>query len=905
VADDVANLLLRITGEEDDAERSLDNLGQQLSEFDSREAEAEAKVDGDQAQSMLDRLGRELAQFAGKTATAEADVNIGDARAQLQQLSVALQRIDLEKASPEVVAKTAGAMTELAKLQAYINKIDADDINIDVNIKQDLAGRMAGVAGMATRLASSLTKVGEAGGAAGGGAGTARVALGGLSAGLNPVTIAIGAVVAVLAVGLVGALGAVVASAAAAAAAIGALGIAFGGALLAAGVFGAGLVLALKQGGPLARELKTAVSTIGPAFVQAVTPGAQAFLRQLIPAIKGVAPALGALKGPLTAFGTAAGAAVAGLVTRLTGLIPKFGGVIRAAAPLAGPIAAGIGHLAEILLNIARAAMPYLVSGAQKVAAWLGKMAEKTSDMRTMGGVMRSIMGHLKSWLELGKQVARIFFEFFTSSAKNGKGLVDSLAKGAKHLADWIKANPDKIQQFFKDTIPMVKEFVTTLGKLAVAAIVFAQKVGPVLAPVFQALGAALRLLGPAAWLFSQQMKLLALILNTVADAIEMVVNALTGNTLSVALGVVTAAAQPFVAIFNIIKGLLGGLPGAIGAVAGALGTVLGTAFGALKTAATTAWNGIKSAVSTGSSAAVTAAKAVWGAGKTALTTIWGGLKTAASTAWNGVKTAVSTAASAGVTAAKAVWNAGKSALSTIWGGLKGAASTAWNAVKSTVSSLAKGGVDAAKSAWNAGKSALSSIWGGIKSAAGSVWGGVKGVITNAVKGAVNAVKSLAQGAFNAGKAIAQKIADGIKAGIGLVSDAARSVADAAKSVIPFVGSPLSPSWLREGLFAAGAEMPKLIARGVASVDVTGDLGGLTSGVAVATAIPSASPSPIREPAPSPQPVTSGPTTVIHQHNEMLMPDDPRVLEQVARAANEGNVNGRPAPYRKNVKFRG
>ncbi|MBA2726476.1 MAG: hypothetical protein H0U53_10840, partial [Actinobacteria bacterium] len=95
---DVANLLLRITGEGDDAERTIDDLGRELTAFGARDETAEAKIDADQANRALDAIARELTQFSTKTATAEADVDVTEARTKLNQMQSLLAKIDLSKA---------------------------------------------------------------------------------------------------------------------------------------------------------------------------------------------------------------------------------------------------------------------------------------------------------------------------------------------------------------------------------------------------------------------------------------------------------------------------------------------------------------------------------------------------------------------------------------------------------------------------------------------------------------------------------------------------------------------------------------------------------------------------------------------------------------------------------------
>ena len=621
MADEVLNLLLRVTGDSDDAERDLDDLGRELSRFDSREAEAEVNVDTDDAHADLEALRRDL---------------------------------------------------------------DSLDAKVDVD---------RGSVGVLDELVDALSQLGTAGGSAGGGADAARVSLGGLSGAFGPVAVAALALASVIVTSLVAALATMAASLTLAVGALGAMAVAMGGALAAAVAFGAGMALALKRGGPTAQALKAELMVLKDAFIESVTPGVQAFARELAPAMNVVSGALEHLQGGFLAFGQSAGAAVRLIAKTFDRLGPSINDLIGGVANLIVPFTQVFLSLGEILLNIANAAMPLLTEGARAFAKWLGEIASKSGDIGGLRGFFEDMVGHLRSWLRLIGAVGEVFAAFVGVAAGQGKGVVDTLAEGALKLAEWIRNNPEAIRKFFTDTLPLAGEFLRTLGQGVVLFLQLVQTVAPALTVVFATLAGGLA------------------IINSVVTAVSGLVQ--TFLTLAATLG-------PLLAVLSGALAIFAGFPGALAA---------------------------------------------------------------------------------------------------IWEAIKVAASAAWNAIYQTIIGPALNVIGTVLGAWAGAVGTIAGIWSGLVGLAAGLWGTIAASIVSAVSGAISAVAGLAGQAFAAGASIVSQLAAGLLSQLGAIKDAAGSILDAVKGAIPLVNSPLEPAWLRKGLYAAGQEMPALIARGARTME--------------------------------------------------------------------------------------
>lgn len=189
----------------------------------------------------------------------------------------------------------------------------------------------------------------------------------------------------------------------------------------------------------------------------------------------------------------------------------------------------------RIIRNIADAAMPLLIAGAQAFAELLRKWAKSTNDVGSLRGIIADFIPALSSILKLIGSVSDMFFQFFRVVSPIGNKFVDFLAQSAQHLADFMKSGKGAkdVQNFFKDTRPLAQELLKTIGNLLVIFLQVFGRFAPLIAPVIRIfntlLGAVIKMnqawinaTRPIAEFISNGIKILG-------DALDWVINKVTG----------------------------------------------------------------------------------------------------------------------------------------------------------------------------------------------------------------------------------------------------------------------------------------------------------------------------------------------------------------------------------------
>lgn len=246
---DINEILLRITGDDDDASNSLEKIAGLLEALDRVEADPSVDLDTGKAEKDLASFvallkaasgevnftadldtGQALGQFAALTsALSQAgpfnlDVNLqeADAIANLAALTAGIESVPDIHVNAD--ADTAAATTKLAVLAGLVRQLDGQDVNIDFDIDeggsqraQTSTKKLLGVFGALTDSLGFLGSTFQ----------HTAVNIGPFSTSLNPVTLVAITLVLAAIVSLIGALGAVAASAAAAAIAVAGLASAF------------------------------------------------------------------------------------------------------------------------------------------------------------------------------------------------------------------------------------------------------------------------------------------------------------------------------------------------------------------------------------------------------------------------------------------------------------------------------------------------------------------------------------------------------------------------------------------------------------------------------------------------------------------------------------------------------
>lgn len=515
--DSVARLLLQIEGE-NLADDDLARLQGQLAAFGGTKAEATAEVEA-KGEGDLAALAAQLELFDDTDAEATARINtrgldrderrlkaaqlalfewaqglksigadVGDDtvhkevvvdvhKEQLTLLNEQLRLFDGEHVEATADVNTLLGSVKLANLHRKLREFGAIRAKAEADVDPD--GRAQGALG---RLFTGFKTLALGEDAAHDTTNRLRGSFGVFSGLTFQTTVAVYALVAALGVALVSALAAVAASAAAAIAALGALAVAAGG---AGGAIGAMVAFAVwrfkdlsKKGGQVAQELSRAFKQTGAELARELSPAARPIFRALTAELRNIRPFIQGLREPFMALGGSIAAAIKIGADEVKQLIPNFRALLFSAAPIAPLLAQGFGAFAGILLNIANVAMPYLISGLTQVVGWLRQFQQFTATQEFADDV-EVLVGHLKSWLNLGWQISRVFLEFFKAAAPLGKDLVDSMAEGVKHWADWIAAHPDEVRSFLSEMIGITKELWNTFKQLVNVVVNFAAAVGP------------------------------------------------------------------------------------------------------------------------------------------------------------------------------------------------------------------------------------------------------------------------------------------------------------------------------------------------------------------------------------------------------------------------------------------
>lgn len=283
-------------------------------------------------------------------------------------------------------------------------------------------------------------------------------------------------------------------------------------------------------------------------------------------------------------------------------------------------------------------------------------------------------------------------------------------------------------------------------------------------------------------------------------NAVKIVVTTAWNNVKAVTTGVWNAIKGSLSAVWNGIKSAASG------------------SFNAIKSTIQGVWDGIKSITS-----------GIWNAIKSLLTGNWNGLKSSSNSIFNGIHQVISSIWNGIKGVTSSVWNGIKSALSGIWNSISSAASSTWNNIKSNITSavsnmasnvtskaknmmsrfvnaVQSGGSHAIREAGRIGRNVVSSIRSGLSN--------LRSVAENAMQGFVNGVIHMGNEAIHAAEHIAHNIvstiqsaldihspsrvmrdevgvwvpagvAVGMEDNIGTVSDAAKSVSDAAMVKVP------------------------------------------------------------------------------------------------------------------------
>lgn len=211
----------------------------------------------------------------------------------------------------------------------------------------------------------------------------------------------------------------------------------------------------------------------------------------------------------------------------------------------------------------------------------------------------------------------------------------------------------------------------------------------------------------------------------------------------------------------------------------------------------TVAWNTICSVISTVLTAIHTVVSTVWNGIVSAVTTIVNGILSVISAVWNAIQTVITTVVTAISGFLTGAWNGIRTVITSVVNGIHGVVTSVWGAIQNAVVSIVNGIRSTVTNVWNSICSVVSSAVNGLKTTVGNaftaMWNGIRSTVSgiyNSIKSgfdqAVGFITGLASSAWNWGADIVNGIANGIRAAVGNVVDAVRSIADKIAAFLHF-----------------------------------------------------------------------------------------------------------------------
>jgi hypothetical protein len=767
---------------------------------------------------------KQAARFENQTIEPRLEIEgLGEAHTELARLRRELENME---GDAKLDIDTEPARVKIAALQAKLAQLEADEVEIDVDVRRGIDDQIAGIVSSISSLGResyySRSQVGMLGRAiAGLGSFVASPALsaleavprtlgqmassvGSFGASIAPMIVLVVAATSAL-LAMAGVVGALAASFAAAVAAIGALGVAFGSLLAPAVALGVGAFQrfqdTVEKAGSAAHELSKVAGDVATVFQKTVAPAADAVFRGMADGLQSLIPMIRGLQPAFTAFGRAVGDAFRTLGQEFASPAWRqfFDFLLRSAARITPVLTKAFTGFAQILRNIAQAAMPFLVRGLKDIANWLADLGKSTSNIDGLRESIGGLVDHLGSWLNLAKQVGRVVLAFFNTADAQGKSLVDSIADIASGWADWLSTTDgqEAVKQFIDDAIEFIGELIDLVGEF----IDFARELMPIFEKVMSVMTDVLS------------------IVNDIIDAIGRIPNPFDGW-----------------------PDLSGGGDGDGGGFSIPMPSFPGiptlpdlTPFEDAAAPVANAWVAALAKIRGGMAATNGGAQVMAGGVLAAVGRVTGGFRNMGA----GVGAAV---ANVGRSAALAVGQIlpkmnqlGRGMATNIAQGIKGAGQAAAQAARSITQKAAAGARSLGNSFRAVGRTLAGGLAAGLRSTAAAVSGAAKAIAQNG-KAAVEGVK----GAFqNAGQSNGQAVAAGIRAAASAAKEAAKGLANGALEAAKSIGNSMKD---------AGIAVGKMFADGIASTAEYAAAAMMDVAAAAANVVPHSEPKDPRSP---------------------------------------------------------
>lgn len=241
------------------------------------------------------------------------------------------------------------------------------------------------------------------------------------------------------------------------------------------------------------RQLLRETSSLSKAFHQDTAPGRQSFMQMLLGGARAgrrlepfAAGQINRVVGATSRQGTRLADFAAGDVGR------------RGIRNAAGAFGANIGNARvagqyglESAINVMQASRPFLREMTDTIKVWTRGWATSTRDITSTRSHIREMVDHLKSWVRLTQATGGLLGSLAGAGAKSGQTMVDHLTRQLREWTVWVKQNPTKIREFFRNSVASTEKLATGLASVAKSIWNIASALRPALDRFTQLVGLA------------------------------------------------------------------------------------------------------------------------------------------------------------------------------------------------------------------------------------------------------------------------------------------------------------------------------------------------------------------------------------------------------------------------------
>lgn len=131
--------------------------------------------------------------------------------------------------------------------------------------------------------------------------------------------------------------------------------------------------------------------------------------------------------------------------------------------------------------RISRAAGPYVVRAFEALDRWTGNLASRAGNLTGVQQTIGKLVDQLGDWVKLFGASGNLLMAFFGAGASQGQSMVEKITDQFNEWADWMRDNPDKMQEFFARTIEGATKLADALADVAGALFKISMALIPVL----------------------------------------------------------------------------------------------------------------------------------------------------------------------------------------------------------------------------------------------------------------------------------------------------------------------------------------------------------------------------------------------------------------------------------------